>query len=50
VILIILGLVFLFKTMGFVGHLFHYAWPILLIGFGVWLIVRRAGYTQGGPK
>lgn len=50
VVLIILGLVFLFKTMGFVGHLFHYAWPILLIGFGVWLIVRRAGYTQGGPK
>jgi len=49
-ILIILGLIFLFKTMGFVGHLFHYAWPVLLIGFGVWMIVRRAGYTQGGPK
>jgi len=50
IILIILGLVFLFKTMGFVGHLFHYAWPVLLIGFGVWMIVRRVGYTQGGPK
>lgn len=50
IILIILGLVFLFKTLGFVGHLFHYAWPVLLIGFGVWLIVRRVGTTQGGPK
>lgn len=49
-ILIILGLVFLFKTMGFVGHLFHFAWPILLIGFGAWMIVRRVGNTQGGPK
>jgi len=43
-------LVFLFKTMGFVGHLFHFAWPVLLIGFGVWMILRRVGNTQGGPK
>jgi len=50
VVLIVLGLMFLLKTMGFVSHLFHYAWPVLLIGFGVWMIVRRVGYTQGGPK
>ena len=50
VVLIILGVVFLLKTMGFVGHLFHFAWPVLLIGFGVWMIIRRVGYSQGGPK
>jgi hypothetical protein len=50
VILIVLGLVFLLKTVGMVSHLFHFAWPVLLIGFGVWMIVRRVGNTQGGPK
>jgi hypothetical protein len=50
VVLIVLGLIFLLKTLGFVGHLFHFAWPVLLIGFGVWMIVRRVGYTQGGSK
>jgi len=50
VVFIILGVVFLLKTMGFVGHLFHFAWPVLLIGFGVWMIIRRVGYSQGGPK
>jgi TM2 domain-containing membrane protein YozV len=50
VVLIVLGLMFLLKTLGFVGHLFHYAWPLLLIGFGVWMIIRRVGYTQGGSK
>jgi hypothetical protein len=33
-----------------VSHLFHFAWPILLIGFGIWLIIRRVGYFQGGSK
>lgn len=50
IVLIVLGVVFLLKTMGFVGHLFHFAWPVLLIGFGVWMIIRRVGYSQGGPK
>ena len=25
-------------------------WPLLLIGIGVWLIVRRLGESQRGPK
>jgi hypothetical protein len=50
VVLIVLGLVFMLKTLGFVGHLFHFAWPVLLIGFGVWMIIRRVGYSQGGSK
>lgn len=50
VVLIVLGVLFLLKSLGFVGHLFHYAWPILLIGFGAWLIVSRLSYSQGGSK
>jgi hypothetical protein len=50
VVLILLGVIFLLKSLGFVGHLIHFAWPVLLIGLGVWLIVRRVGYFQGGPK
>jgi hypothetical protein len=34
----------------FNGRLFEYTWPLLLIGLGVWLIVRRLGETQGGQK
>jgi len=49
-ILIGLGIIFLLKSMHIFSHLFHYAWPVLLIGLGVWLIVRRVGTTQGGPK
>jgi len=48
--MIVLGVIFLLQSMGFVAHIIHYAWPVLLIGLGVWLIVRRVGYTQGGPK
>jgi hypothetical protein len=51
IVLIILGVIFLLHSMGIITHLFfHYAWPILLIGVGVWLIVRRLGYTMGGSK
>jgi len=50
VVLIVLGVLFLLKSMGFVGHLFHYAWPLLLIGFGIWLVVSRLGHSQGGSK
>jgi hypothetical protein len=48
--MIVLGVIFLLQSMGFVSHIFHFAWPILLIAVGVWLIVRRVGYTMGGPK
>jgi TM2 domain-containing membrane protein YozV len=40
VVLIVLGGLFLLGNMGFSLHL-HRWWPILLIGLGVWLFVRR---------
>jgi len=43
IVLIALGLLFL------VGQM-KYAFPLLLIGLGVWLIVRRIGDSQGGSK
>ena len=41
-ILIALGLLFLVGQLDwFSGRLFQFTWPVLLIGLGVWLIVRR---------
>jgi hypothetical protein len=28
----------------------EFAWPLMLIGVGVWLIVRRVSESQGGSK
>lgn len=50
IILIALGLLFLLQSMGFVSHILHFAWPLFLIGLGVWMIVSRMGHGQGGPK
>ena len=51
VVLIGLGLLFLLGQMDlFSGRLFEYTWPVLLIGLGVWLIVRRLGDPNGGSK
>jgi len=51
VILIALGLLFLMGQLDiFSGRLLEYSWPVLLIGLGVWLIIRRMGDTKGGPK
>jgi hypothetical protein len=49
-ILIGLGIIFLLQSVHIFSHVFHYIWPILLIGAGVWLIVRRTGFKQGGSK
>jgi hypothetical protein len=49
-VLIGLGIIFLLQSMGFVTHLMHYLWPLMLIGLGVWLVLRQAGYIQGGRK
>lgn len=50
-VLIALGVLFLLAQMGVFSDLvFEYMWPLLLIGLGVWLIVRRLGDTHGGPK
>jgi TM2 domain-containing membrane protein YozV len=51
IILIALGLLFLLGQLDiFNGRMFEFAWPLMLIGLGVWLVVRRTGYGQGGPK
>ncbi|MGB8261042.1 MAG: DUF5668 domain-containing protein [Terracidiphilus sp.] len=51
VVLIGLGLLFLMGQLDFFSfRFFDFTWPLLLIGLGVWLIVRRLGDTQGGPK
>jgi TM2 domain-containing membrane protein YozV len=50
-VLIGLGLLFLLNQLNlFNGHLIEYMWPLAFIALGVWLIVRRLGYTQGGSK
>ena len=48
IVLIVLGVLFALGNMDFFSfHIFHYSWPILLIGLGVWLIVRRIGDLKG---
>jgi TM2 domain-containing membrane protein YozV len=51
IVLIALGSLFLLGQLDlFHGRLFEFAWPVLLIALGVWLIVRRLGISQGGSK
>jgi TM2 domain-containing membrane protein YozV len=51
VILIALGLLFLLGQLDiFEGRIFEFAWPVLLIGLGIWLVVRRPGNSQGVSK
>jgi len=51
VVLIALGVIFLLDRFDvFNGRLGEFAWPLVLIGLGAWLIVRRLGDSQGGPK
>ncbi len=51
IVLIALGVLFLLGQLDEIGdRIFHFAWPVLLIGLGVWLVVRRMGDTSGGPR
>jgi hypothetical protein len=51
IVLIGLGFLFLLGQLDiFSGRLFDFTWPLLLIGLGVWLIVRRIGADQGGSR
>jgi TM2 domain-containing membrane protein YozV len=51
IVLIALGLLFLLGQMDvFGGRVFEFTWPLLLIGLGVWLVIRRMGESQGGPR
>lgn len=50
-VLIALGVLFLLGQLDiFSGRLLEFAWPLLLIGLGVWLIVRRLEDSKGGSK
>ena len=50
VILILLGVMFLLGQFDwFSWRVYEYLWPLLLIGLGVWLIVRRLQDAQGRP-
>jgi TM2 domain-containing membrane protein YozV len=51
VILIALGLLFLLDKIDFLsGRVFEFTWPVVLIGLGVWMILRNVGHSQGGQK
>jgi hypothetical protein len=51
IVLIALGLLFLLGQLDlFHGRMFEFSWPLILIGLGVFLVVRRLGDSQGGPK
>jgi hypothetical protein len=51
IVLIGLGVLFLLGQLDiFHGRFMEFAWPVLLIALGVWLIVRRSGEMRGGSK
>ncbi|MGO9775085.1 MAG: B-box zinc finger protein [Terracidiphilus sp.] len=51
IVLIALGMLFLLGQLDvFHGRFMEFAWPLMLIALGVWLIVRRFEESQGGPK
>jgi hypothetical protein len=51
VILIALGLLFLLDKFDFLsGRVFEFTWPVVLIGLGMWMILRNVGHSQGGQK
>jgi hypothetical protein len=50
VILIALGVMFLLGQFNwFSWNIYQYFWPLLLIGLGAWLFVRRLQGPHGGP-
>jgi hypothetical protein len=50
-VLIALGSLFLLDQLEiFHGRFMEFAWPLLLIALGVWLIVRRIEESQGASK
>jgi TM2 domain-containing membrane protein YozV len=51
VILIALGLLIMMRQFDwFSGRIFEFSWPVLLIGLGVWLMVRRLSETKGSSQ
>lgn len=50
-ILVGFGLILLLNQMGIVAERFvHFMWPLIFIGLGAWLIVRRLSDSKGGPQ
>jgi hypothetical protein len=50
-ILIGFGLILLLNQMGILAeHILKFLWPLVFIGLGVWLVVRRLEDTKGGPQ
>lgn len=50
-ILIGFGLLLLLNQLGFLAeHVFKFLWPLVFIGLGVWMIVRRFEDTKGGQQ
>jgi hypothetical protein len=56
IVLIALGVLFLLGQFNwFSGRMFELSWPVVLIGLGCWLVVRRMqdsshNNSQGGPR
>ncbi|WP_420237866.1 B-box zinc finger protein [Telmatobacter bradus] len=51
IVLIVLGVMFLLGQLDiFSSMMFKYSWPVLLIGLGIWLFIRRLGDHQGGSR
>jgi TM2 domain-containing membrane protein YozV len=45
------GLILLLDQLGIVsGRFLSFLWPLVFIGFGLWLIIRRVGETKGGAQ
>lgn len=50
IVLIVVGMLFLFSTLGFLRFdWISHGWPILVIAVGVWLLVRRTRETPPPP-
>jgi TM2 domain-containing membrane protein YozV len=50
IVLIVIGLLLLFQTLGvFHGEWLDRGWPLLIVGFGAWLLYRRTRGI-GGPQ
>ncbi|HET9698209.1 MAG TPA: DUF5668 domain-containing protein [Terriglobales bacterium] len=51
VVLIGLGVLFLLNSMGWMRfHFFGRMWPLVLIGLGIWLFIRRFGTGEPTPR
>ena len=44
IVLILLGMLFLFNTLGFFNFGWvHHGWPLIIVGIAVWLLARNSG-------